>query len=100
MLLPHLFECGTMRPDRSDRTLKFEIRSLRNLLERVIPFFEEYPLLTAKRRDFELFSDICRLMSEGAHLQGEGILVIAELAEQMNSSGIRKYTTDMIEASL
>jgi LAGLIDADG endonuclease len=31
------FGCGSIRPDRSDRTLKWETRRLGDLLERVIP---------------------------------------------------------------
>src|SRR5215204_4996496 len=34
------FGCGSIRPDRSDRTLKWETRRLEDLLVRVIPHFE------------------------------------------------------------
>ena len=34
------FGCGSIRPDRSDRTLKWETRRLEDLLESVIPHFE------------------------------------------------------------
>jgi hypothetical protein len=97
-LLPILFGCGTIRPDRSDKTHKFETRSLSALNESVIPFFVRYPLLSSKCRDFELFRRICRLMTSGNHLTPEGIVLIAELAQQMNS-GIRKYSTDAIKES-
>ena len=97
-LLPMLFGGGTIRPDRSDKTLKFEIRSLQMLNESVVPFFESYPLLSSKRKDFELFRRICRLMASGNHLVPEGLLVIADLAQQMNA-GIRKYTAETIRAS-
>ena len=93
-----LFGGGTIRPDRSDKTLKFEIRSLQMLNESVVPFFESYPLLSSKRKDFELFRRICRLMESGNHLIPEGLLVIADLAQQMNA-GIRKYTAETIRAS-
>jgi hypothetical protein len=33
------FGCGTIRPDRSDKTVKWEARSLPLLIERVIPHF-------------------------------------------------------------
>ena len=54
------FGCGTLRPDRSDKTLKWEVRSLPVIIERVIPHFQRYPLQSGKQRDFELFADICR----------------------------------------
>src|SRR3954469_1132773 len=36
------FGCGSIRPDRSDKTLKWETRRLEDLLGRVIPHFERY----------------------------------------------------------
>src|SRR5258708_18284496 len=40
--LQRYFGCGTLRPDRSDKTLKWEVRSLPLLVERVIPHFQRY----------------------------------------------------------
>ena len=50
------FGCGSIRPDRSDKTLKWETRRLEDLLERVIPHFERYPLLSSKRYDVDRFA--------------------------------------------
>ena len=61
------FGCGSIRPDRSDKTVKWEIRRLEHLRERVIPHFERYPLLSGKRLDFECFAAVCRLMADDAH---------------------------------
>ena len=97
-LLPEIFGGGTIRPDRSDKTLKFEIRSVGLLNKTVIPFFEAHPLLSSKRKDFELFRRICRLMRTGNHREPPGLLMIAELAQQMNA-GVRKYTVEMIKSS-
>jgi hypothetical protein len=55
------FGCGSIRPDRSDRTLKWETRRLEDLLDRVIPHFEAFPLLSGKRHDFQRFAQVCRL---------------------------------------
>src|SRR5438067_9796428 len=57
------FRCGSLRPDRSDKTLKWETRRLSSLIERVIPHFRRFPMLSGKQRDFELFADICAAMS-------------------------------------
>lgn len=93
----HYFGCGSIRPDRSDRTLKYEVRSVSDLVERVIPHFEETPLLSGKRRDFDNFAAICRMMYEGLHLTEEGFNQIVDLAFRMNPSGIRKYSRDEIK---
>src|SRR5947199_4294050 len=39
ILIQQYFGCGTLRPDRSDKTVKWETRSLPLLIERVIPHF-------------------------------------------------------------
>ncbi len=91
-MLRHSFGCGTIRPDRSDRTLKYEVRSVADLVERVLPHFEENPLLSSKRREFELFAEVCRRMYRGEHLSREGFERILDLAFEMNPSGSRKYS--------
>ena len=95
------FSCGTLRPDRSDRTLKWEVRSLPLLVARVIPHFRQYPLLSGKRKDFELFADICQRMVEGQHRSVTGLCEIVRLAGDMNPSGKRGYMpAKIIEALL
>jgi len=94
------FGCGSIRPDRSDRTLKWETRRLEDLLDRVIPHFERYPLLSGKRLDFERFAVVCHLMNAGAHRSGSGLIEIVELARAMNPSGKRRYDAEVMLANL
>lgn len=96
MLHQH-FGCGTLRPDRSDLTLKYEVRSIHDLVERIIPHFEEYPILSSKMGDFNTFAIICRLMYEQSHLTKEGFKQIINLAFTMNPSGIRKYSYEEVK---
>ena len=67
LLIRRYFDCGTIRPDRSDRTLKWEVRRLPFLLDQIIPHFRMYPMLSAKQRDFESFAAVCELMARGDH---------------------------------
>ncbi len=90
-LFQQTFGCGSIRPDRSDRTLKFEVRSVPELVGRVVPHFRNHPLLSAKRRDFEVFAEICWMMSGGEHLKREGFERIATLAASMNPMGKKRY---------
>ena len=99
-LIEATFGCGAIRPDRSDRTLKWETRRLEDLLDRVIPHFERYPLLSGKRFDFERFAAICRSMADGAHRRRDGLIEIVELARMMNPSGRRRYSAEEILAKL
>ena len=60
------FDDGHIRPDRSDKTFKFETRSIGTLTAKVIPHFREYPLLSGKRRDFELFAEAVEMMERSS----------------------------------
>ena len=90
------FGCGTLRPDRSDRTLKWEVRSLPLLRQFVIPHFLQYPLLSGKQRDFQAFAAICGRMADGQHRSAAGLGEIVRLASGMNPSGKRGYPTATI----
>ena len=94
------FGCGTIRPDRSDKTVKWEIRSLPLLIERVIPHFKQYPLLSGKRTDFELFASVCEAMTRGRHLERDGLSEIVRWASAMNPSGTRRFAPEQILRSL
>jgi hypothetical protein len=55
-----------------------------DLLETIVPFFEEFPLRSAKRQDFEKFARVLRMMEDDRHLTPTGLAEIAEIAETMN----------------
>ena len=99
-LIQSYFGCGSVRPDRSDKTLKWETRKLEDLLDRVIPHFERYPLLSGKHADFERFAAVCRLIADRSHRTASGLVEIVELARGMNPSGTRRYSAEFILAKL
>jgi hypothetical protein len=92
-LIQEYFGCGTIRPDRSDRTVKWETRSLTPIRATVIPHFKTYPMLSGKQRVFELFADICERMARGEHCHRTGLTEIVRLAGMMNPGGRRQYAT-------
>ncbi|MEZ8219720.1 LAGLIDADG endonuclease, partial [Candidatus Fervidibacteria bacterium JGI MDM2 SSWTFF-3-K9] len=82
---------GAIRYSRRDRTYKWEVRSVSDIVKRVLPHFERYPLQTAKRADFEKFAQICRWVHANHHRNREYLRRIIELAYEMNPSGKRRY---------
>ena len=92
--------CGFIRPDRSDKTLKYEIRNVGELVAKVLPHFTMYPLLSSKKTDFQRFARICELVNDDRHLEREGFEEIVRLAMEMNPSGKRKYLGSEILNSL
>ncbi len=98
-LVSEYFGCGSIRPDRSDYTIKWETRRLSDIAGRVLPHFVEYPLLSDKQQDVDLLNSISQLMLVGAHRARDGLLEIARLSSLMNPSGSRRYSLAEIEAS-
>jgi LAGLIDADG DNA endonuclease family protein len=94
------FGCGSIRPDRSDRTVKWETRRLDDIVEKVIPHFIRYPLLSGRRGDFERFAVVCGYMRHGAHRKREGLIQIVKIASEMNPSGQRRYRSEEMLAQL
>ena len=85
------FGCGAIRYSRGDRTYKFEVRSIRELVTKVIPHFIKYPLSGRKRMDFDAFREICELVHKNHHLNRDCLAKIIKIAYGMNPSGKRKY---------
>ena len=90
-LFQQSFGSGSIRPDRSDRTLKFEVRSVPELVRSVVPHFREHPMLSMKQREFETFAAICEMMNRGEHLTAAGFNRIAAMADEINRNGKKKY---------
>ncbi len=99
-LMQQYFGCGFIRRDYGDKTLKFEVRGINDLLDRVIPHFRRFPLRSAKQKDFILFDTVCRKIKQGKHLEPRGIEEILKLAYQMNGSGKRKYPLEYMIAKI
>src|SRR3989304_4835728 len=55
-LFQKTLDCGSIRPDRSDKTLKFQVRSLAEINSTVTAVFEGRPHKTSAHKDFLLFS--------------------------------------------
>lgn len=95
-LFKKYFGCGFIRPDRSDKTLKYEVRSLRDLVFKIIPHFRKHQLISHKREDFEKFAQICEAMLS----KEMEIKEIIDLAYQMNISGRRKFSKEYLRSLL
>jgi len=99
-LIQEKWECGFIRPDRSDKTLKFEVRNIGDLVAVVLPHFRRFPLMSPKQTDVDRFTRICELVNNGQHLELEGFEQIVRIAMEMNPSGKRKYFGSEILGSL
>jgi LAGLIDADG endonuclease len=97
--LKAFFECGWIRESRSDRTFKYEARSVQQLLGRVVPHFELYPLRGVKRHSFRGFAKVCQMIGQGDHLRPEGMAEIVRIAYEMNL-GKRRHSASALLRTL
>ena len=95
-LMKNYFNCGFIRKNTNDNTLKYETRNLNALLTKIIPHFKRYPLQSSKQKDFEIFKIVCSKMNKGKHLEKKGIIEIMDLVSKMNFSGKRRYNRKAI----
>lgn len=93
-------KCGTMR-QRRDGIWYYEVNNLNSICENVIPFFEHFGFLSAKKKnDFSKFKKIVSLIKEGKHLTEEGLKEILAIRDKMNNGGKRKYSAEEITQNL
>ena len=98
LLKKHL-KCGTIR-NKGGGVWMFEVNNLVAIRENVIPFFNRFGFLSAKKkRDFSIFKQMADLMSRQAHLNKSGIIELLSLRRNMNDGGKRKYSeTEILSA--
>ena len=85
-------ECGTMR-QRRDGVWYYEVNNLNAIISNVIPFFERFGFLSAKKkRDFAKFKQLAQILADGAHQTEAGVRRILEIRSDMNDGGNRRYS--------
>ena len=97
-LIKDTLKCGAIR-SRNDGVYAFEVRAIDDILQKVIPFFNRFTLLSKEKKEtFMVFSEIARIMKSGEHLKPEGLKEILKLRRLMNprSTRKRKYSDDYI----
>lgn len=83
--LQRFFGCGTVVLDnRKDNTLKFHITNLDDIINKVLPHFEAYPLVTSKMLNYLDFKLVAEMKVEEAHKSVDGINKIIAIKQHMN----------------
>ena len=62
----------------------FTVKDFKTITEKVIPFFEMYPLVGIKQNDFLDWCKVAKLMSNKSHLTIEGLNLIRTIKGGMN----------------
>ena len=94
------FGCGKIfinrrRDNHREDIYRYCVRSIKDIDEKIIPFFSENSLRTEKKKDFELFVKIIKLMLKQEHYNLKGLKKVANLIQRMN----RKKPSKFLESS-
>jgi hypothetical protein len=93
--------CGSISPNAKagskDRTLKYVVRDLESLTDRVVPFCDGN--LVVKREALEAFKAVLARVRDGDHLTANGLLQIVDIAYAMNTKA-RRVPRGAIQATI
>ena len=68
---------------------RYTVFSKKDILEIIIPFFKKYNLQSSsKRKSFDIFCKIAKLVQNGEHLSKKGVEKIREMKSSMNKKTI------------
>lgn len=81
--------CGLIELSTSKKTARFVVDKFSDNMNKIIPFFKKYPLLSIKRLDFQDFCKVSCILKEKNFLIEEDILKIKVIKSNMNSG--RKF---------
>ena len=80
------FGCGNIYIDnRKENALKFSVSIIEDIIEKIIPHFDKYPLLTSKNLDFQDFKKVALLIYSKQHLDKKVKDDILLIKNNMNS---------------
>lgn len=88
--------CGTMRK-RHDGVWYFEVNNLTAIVQNVIPFFDHFGFLSAKKqRDFAKFKQLALILADRGSIDRSKTEAILRIRSDMNDGGKRRYMDDVI----
>ncbi len=63
---------------------KYMVSGFADIEKKIIPFFKKYPLQGKKRKNFEAFCKVAKLIKAGKHLDREGVEKAKKIRESIN----------------
>jgi hypothetical protein len=80
----NFLDCGYYREVTKNCAGNFSVESLTDIITKIISFFNKYPLVGVKAKNYLDFKEIAELMKEGAHLTPLGFEKIKQIKLRMN----------------
>lgn len=83
------FDCGSVYKDANN--FVFRVSNVAEIDSKIIPFFQEYPILGAKKEDFQDFCRITAMVKNKKHLTVEGLEEIRQIKAGMNRGRSKSF---------
>lgn len=77
------FGCGTIEI-RKNGMIQYRVRKFSDIVSKIIPFFDKYPFVGGKLKDYEIFKLISNLMKDGKHLTKDGFENILKIKKELH----------------
>lgn len=93
-LIQEFFSCGNIFVNRRndnhrENLYRYCVRSRKDLITKIIPYFRTNQLQTAKSKDFKIFAEVIEKMDKGMHLDKNEYKKILIQISGMNRKKIR-----------
>src|SRR5207302_3562898 len=81
-----IFECGKFITKNTKEYAEFIVEKYSDIRDKIIPFFEKYPLYRIKKENYLDLKKVSELMQNKAHLTLEGLEKIIQIESGMNKN--------------
>ncbi len=89
-IVKEVFNCGRVEKKHGqENTFQYIVDNRKLLKEKIIPFFEKYPLIV-KRDEFKIFKEVVERLEKKEHTTKEGFIRILSLAYRIRDEKYRK----------
>ena len=98
--LQKMLNCGVViKKYGQSQTMQFLVQSRKEIVDKVIPFFKKYNLIT-KKKDFEIFAEVVEALDQHKHANKKEFIKLLKKAFTMNGGGKqRRYKLkDVLES--
>ncbi len=89
-------DAGNIYVCKDKKVAYYNVNSVKEILEYIVPHFDNFPLVTQKQADYLLFKEIVSRMSSKEHLTNEGLIKILSLKASLNL-GLKGWVADLME---
>lgn len=85
-IIAEYFGCGKIYNRSEGLACDLIVNTFPDNINLIIPFFEKYPIITLKDKDFKDFSLAAKYIKNKEHLTLEGLNIIRDIKASMNTN--------------